>query len=86
MWRGEVVDCVQDFAVGGRNVYYIACGAAPEGQIHRLNPVTTEDTVVGTLGRDSLWANLSVSPDETTIVYNKEASAGADLMLIENFK
>jgi hypothetical protein len=85
VWRGEVVDCVQDFAVGGRDVYYIACGAAG-GQIHRLNPATAEDTVVGTLGRDSLWANLSVSPDETTIVYNKEASAGADLMLIENFK
>jgi hypothetical protein len=29
---------------------------------------------------------LSVSPDGTTILYNKVVNDGADLMLIENFR
>jgi len=84
----SLVACVGDrsfdVAVGG--VYYVACGRSPGGIIHRLNPATAEDRVLGTLNLDNYQGNLSVSPDETMILYERAATVGADLMLIENFR
>jgi hypothetical protein len=36
--------------------------------------------------RDERALRFSVSPDESTILYDKRVSEGADVMLIENFR
>jgi len=84
----SLVACVEargfDSAIGG--VSYIACGTRPGGVIHRLNPATGKNSVLGSLDHDVDPGNFAVSPDETTILYDRTATARADLMLIENFR
>jgi len=68
----SLVPCVDDFDVAGGSVYYVACGTSPGGLIHRLNPATAEDTVLGALNVDNYQGTLpclltgpqSCTPDE----------------------
>jgi hypothetical protein len=56
--------------------------------VHFVDPSTGRDRVIGNLERYAPAYDpmgLAVSPDGTSILYNKVVSEGADLMLIENF-
>jgi hypothetical protein len=53
--------------------------------LHRLDPGTGMDKVLGTL--EPYAASLAVSPDEFVILYEAVLNqSSADLMLIENFR
>ena len=53
--------------------------------IHRLDPVTGDNKVIGTLEPNAYL--LAVSPDGSDILYETLTfQGGADLMLIENFR
>jgi hypothetical protein len=70
-------------AAGG--IYYVPCEPFQNPPLHRLDPVTGMDKVLGTLEPNAFL--LAVSPDESVILYATLAfQGGADLMLIENFR
>ena len=86
----QVTACAKDsaFDVGHGGVYYVACDPGTDPSVHVVNPVTGKERLLGTLERFGypFPISLSVSPDETQILYVKRISSNADLMLIENFK
>jgi serine/threonine protein kinase/sugar lactone lactonase YvrE len=81
-----LIPCVRQwsFAPTADGIYYVECGAGPDGRLRRFVPETLEDKVIGTL--EGFAVNLSVSRDGRTVLYNKRVRAGADLMLLENFR
>ena len=83
-----VVKCVAEGAFASRpqGLYYVACGSGTDAPVHLLHP-DGRDELFGTLEKAvRSYSGLAVSPDGTTILYNKVVSEGADLMMIENFK
>jgi serine/threonine protein kinase len=58
--------------------------------IHEAWPLFRFDTASAKHGRLGVLTNvnmgLTVSPDGKTIVYSRENLAGADLMMVENFR
>jgi len=87
----QLVKCVKPaaFSVGRRSVYYVKCGSDPDPEVHVMDPSTGQDRLLGRLERFAPGyypMGLPVSPDGTTILYNKVVNDGADLMLIENFR
>jgi hypothetical protein len=80
-------------AVSAKGIYYLPCPAiSPPGEttlIRVLDPRTGRDREVGRLEQyhlDILTAGFAVSPDGKTILYSRNVSSGADLMMIENFR
>ncbi len=89
------VSCVHSwgFATSRSGVYYVACDSDSEPSLHRLDPTTRRDQVLGRL-KDFL-NYLVVSPDEKTILFGRLTNPSirhgrlgwsADLMMIENFR
>ncbi len=83
----QLAKCVQwrAFDVAADGVYYVACADNADSALHRIDPHTGQDRVLGTLEKHS-GHPIAVSPDGRVILYSKLVSEGADLMLIENFR
>ena len=83
-----VVPCVRTrmFAAGARGIYYVPCEGGPGGfpPLRYLDLSNGQERVLGKL--DVPVGTLAVSPDEQTILYDKQVSEGTDLWLIENFR
>ena len=86
-----LADCVRgmngDFDIVASGVFYPDC-AGGDPVLHRLDPATGRDQVLGTLEKCEKFGNgrIAVSPDGRTILYVKAVREGSDLMLIENFR
>jgi Tol biopolymer transport system component len=81
--RGSDADGGFDVATDG--IYYADCGR-PDSALHRLDPATGRDEVLGTLEKFGGSATLTVSADGATILYTRTSGEGSDLMLIEGFR
>jgi Tol biopolymer transport system component len=75
------------FDVVASGVYYPDCRAG-DPALHRLDPASGRDEVLGTLEKSEQPADttIAVSPDGRTILYPKVVREGSDLRLIENFR
>jgi serine/threonine protein kinase/WD40 repeat protein len=75
------------FDVVASGVYYPDCRAG-DPVLHRLDPASGRDEVLGTLEKWERFSTgtVAVSPDGRTILYPKAVRTGSDLMLIENFR
>jgi Tol biopolymer transport system component/predicted Ser/Thr protein kinase len=87
----QLVKCAKGtaFSVASQSLYYVECGSDPNPAVHVMDSSTGRDRLLGRLERFSSSyypMGLAVSPDGTTILYNKVVNHGADLMLIENFR
>jgi hypothetical protein len=87
----QLVKCVffGGFTAGSRGIYYAGCEPRSDPPVYLLNPATGKQRLLGQLAKltQSLpVASLGVSPDGTRVLYTRNASDGADLMLIENFR
>ena len=88
--------CVNRFSVGRQGIYYMPCQSSRtielDAPVRLRNPTTGKDRQITTLKdiQFPVWSrynqSFSVSADGQTILYSRLASAGGDLMLIENFK
>jgi len=72
-------------------VYYVPCQIHPDGTaiVHMIDPNTHPDSEAGKLERYSYsnaLGGFAVSPDGRTILYERQISSRADLMMIEHFK
>jgi Tol biopolymer transport system component/serine/threonine protein kinase len=72
-------------AVGRTDVYYV-CESGGRQTLHRVNPSTGNDQILGTIAHVGPSSTLTVSPDEQTILYAAGEDRGANLMLIEGFR
>ena len=82
--------CWRGFVVTERGIYYLS-GSGGRGvrehAVQLLDPATGSSTVIGKIeGRPYLNEGLTVSPDGKTILFSASTQAGADLMLVENFR
>jgi hypothetical protein len=82
-----VVDCVANdqpvFGVATDGLYYGDCASKPA--LHRLDISSGSDETLGTL--EGWWGMaFTVSPDGKTVLYDRRASGGSDIMLIEDFR
>jgi hypothetical protein len=79
-------------AVSQAGIYYVPCPDAagdPDPPVRVMNPAVGTDREVGRLERyqyNNLPSGFAVSPDGRTILYSREVSSGADLMMIENYR
>jgi Tol biopolymer transport system component len=64
--------------------YYVGCAAGPDWPLYRYEPASGRRERLGALTNPNL--GLTVSPDGGTILYARANLAGADLMMIENFR
>jgi len=76
------------FDVVASGVHYPDCSSVNNPALHRLDPATGDDQVLGTLEMFEKFGNgwVGVSPDGRTILYTKAVRTGSDLRLIENFR
>ncbi len=76
------------FSVVRQAVYYLPCAPAPQGSIRVLDLAT---------GRDQPWAvvpdaenaffwDLAISPDGTTLLYDRFVNFRSNLWMLENFR
>ena len=87
----QLVKCAirMAFAAGPKGIYYVGCEPRADPPVYLLNPATGKQRLLGQLEgltQSVPIAGLGVSPDGTRILYTREVSNGADLMLIENFR
>jgi Tol biopolymer transport system component/DNA-binding winged helix-turn-helix (wHTH) protein len=85
----QVAECVSKwkFAANPGGIYYVACDAGGNPRVRFLDAHTGLDRVLGRLEKcASSFTGLAVSPDGTAILYSRQSSFGADLMMVENFK
>ena len=85
----QLAHCVKAsaFASGPQSIFYVECGSNAAPAVHLTDLRTGRDRLLGRLEKYTLAPmGLAVSPDGTTILYNKVVNEGADLMLIENFR
>ena len=76
------------FASEAQGVYYVNVDLT-DSAVHLVDPSTGRDRVLGSMeGYAPLYwpMGLAVSPDGTTILYDRLVNDSADLMLIENFR
>ena len=80
--------CWRGFVVTDRGIYHLSGNPnAREYAVQLLDPATGRSTLVGRIeGRLYLNLGLAVSPDGKTILFSASTQAGADLMLVENFR
>ena len=92
LWRlpsggGEeelIVEKANTFAVTSNGVYFFRDGQPGSGNsIEFLDLSTKKETTIATTPRSS--GEVSVSPDERTLLYSQVDQSGSDLMLVENF-
>ena len=87
----QLVTCaiLSAFAAGSRGIYYTGCEPRSDPPVYLLNPATGKQRLLGQLEKltQSIPGNpLGVSPDGTRVLYTRDASNGADLMMIDNFR
>jgi len=88
----QIVACVKPsaFGVGPEGVYYVACDAHPDPELHVMNPESLADRVLGRLEgyEEQMFPplGLAVSPDGASILYPRRMRDSFDLMVIENFR
>jgi len=73
------------FAVFSDGVYYLHQLGINSSEIRFHQFASGETRVIGEI-EGSLYPSLAVSPDRKTFLFSKYSDAGADLMLIENFR
>jgi eukaryotic-like serine/threonine-protein kinase len=78
-----VVPCIRAFTVTASAVYYVSCGQSV-WELQRRDLATGADQKLGPL--EGAFGTFAVSPDERTVLYDRDIDEGADLWLIENFK
>jgi Tol biopolymer transport system component/DNA-binding winged helix-turn-helix (wHTH) protein len=88
-----VISCVTGTAISvtKAGIYYLPCQAnrVTTPTVHLLDPVTGADREAGKLENYSYQPTpgaFAVSPDGHVILYERQVRAGADLMMIENFR
>jgi eukaryotic-like serine/threonine-protein kinase len=72
------------FDVAADGIYYPECDESMKPRLHRLDPKTGRDTVLGVA--DGLAFSMAVSRDGRTILFTKITGFGNDLMMIDNFR
>jgi len=72
------------FGVAADGIYYPECDEDSKPRLHRLDPKTGQDRVLGVAG--GLAFSMAVSPDGRTILFTKVIARGTDLMMIDNFR
>jgi Tol biopolymer transport system component len=87
----QLVKCaiLATFAAGSRGIYYAGCEPRSDPPVYLLNPATGKQRLLGQLEKATQSLpiiSLGVSPDGTRVLYTRDVSNGADLMLIENFR
>ena len=87
----QLVKCAirEAFAAGPRGIYYAGCEPRSDPPVYLLNPATGTERLLGHLEKLTQSvpiAGLGVSPDGTRVLYTREVSNGADLMMIDNFR
>jgi Tol biopolymer transport system component/tRNA A-37 threonylcarbamoyl transferase component Bud32 len=89
----QLVPCARSggylaFLVHRNGIYYVGCEAGRDPPVFMLNPATGQQRLVARLtGVDQIAKlSLSVSPDGSTILYNRHITHSADLFLIENYR
>ena len=87
----QLVKCAfwMAFAARPQGIYYAGCEPGSDVPVYLLNPATGKQQELGKLekaARGVPYCGLAVSPDGTRVLYTREVSNGADLMLIENFR
>ena len=82
----QLAYCVHggSFDVAADGIYYPECDEEMNPRLHRLDPKTGRDQVLGVA--DGLAFSLAVSPDGRTILFTKIVGFGNDLMMIDNFR
>ena len=92
-----LVPCVASlwgFSVGGELVYYMPCAPVPPGTVRVLDRISGRDqlwafvpdvTLVLAGERAYLW-DLAISPDGTTLLYDRAVHLRANLWMLENFR
>ena len=85
--------CVSEraYAVAAQGIYYVPCedeaDSDPNTELHLVDPGTLQGHRHRRLERFAIGnGGLAVSPDGQTILYTRQVSRGADLMLIQNFR
>ena len=86
----QIVACVRRtaFTIARDSVDYVSCNA-DNPTLHRLDPLTGRDQVLGALPNIAEWEpHISVSPDARSVLYAQQMSPdkSTKLMLIENFR
>ena len=85
----QLEDCVlsRALASGPGAFYYVGCSAGLQAPLYRLDTASGKRELLGMLDKGPGFVmGLAVSPDARTILYGRESPAGADLMLVENFR
>jgi Tol biopolymer transport system component/DNA-binding winged helix-turn-helix (wHTH) protein len=84
----QLVECARRSSIVERpeGTYYVRCG--DDSELHLLNRQTGSDVILGKLGDAAFEASasLGVAPDGKSFLFTRQVKAGADLMLIENFR
>ena len=78
-----LVECAPGFAVAGGG-YYAGCADVLDAPLHRLDPASGRDELLGRL--EGYARYVAASPDGRTLLYLRVVDEGSDLMLIENFR
>jgi serine/threonine protein kinase len=87
----QLVKCalVAAFAASSRGIYYAGCEPRSDPPVYLLDPATGKQQLLGQLEKSTQIipvVTLGVSPDGTRVLYTRDVSNGADLMLIENLR
>jgi Tol biopolymer transport system component/DNA-binding winged helix-turn-helix (wHTH) protein len=84
----QLAECARPSSIVERpeGTYYVRCG--DDSELHLLNRQTGSDLVLGKIGDAAFEASasLGVAPGGKSFLFTRQVKAGADLMLIENFR
>ena len=82
-----LVDCALPRAIAtrGDSLYYVGCGG-DRLSLYQRHVVTGKTRTLGSVNAAGCCLGLAVSPDGKTILFARTVTAGADLLLIEDFK
>jgi Tol biopolymer transport system component len=82
----QLAECghARSLAASPGALYYFGCPDGEAWPLFRFDTASAKHERLGVL--TSVNMGLTVSPDGKTIVYSRENLAGADLMMVENFR
>jgi dipeptidyl aminopeptidase/acylaminoacyl peptidase len=79
----QCVDGMPGFVVAENGIYYVPCSNG-NAMLHRLDPGSRRDVVLGKLDRYGFL--VFASPKGDTVLYQRLARMTADVVLIENYR